>query len=113
MNDMANQIKMKVTTKRLAVCRCGHTVLEKNLPLGTEYCIYPAVTTRAVWTCGGCKRSFAVKAVYAENRDGVGGGWLPSLLFEVPRQVPGKRRLMLSQFEKTWTITKSLKKGVV
>lgn len=73
---------MKATTKRLSICPCGFLILAERISLGTEYEIDPNDKIRVKFTCGGCRSSWMLEAVYVEHRDDSHGGYLPKAIFE-------------------------------
>lgn len=76
-------MRVKAKTVKLSLCSCGYSVLHDDIPLGTEYEVDPSLTAAGTLTCGGCHKTFHIESIFAFNRNGPGGGFLPRDLFEI------------------------------
>ena len=74
---------MITTLIKLSVCPCGFPILNKNIPLGTEYTIDLNLVSDFTLICGGCGNAFRLKGVYVQNRtQGQRSRYLPLEIFQ-------------------------------
>ena len=70
---------------KLSVCKCGFSLLDENIPLGTEYKIDPADREPISIICGNCDETTrALDGVFVFARTpGQRNGYLPIEIFEL------------------------------
>jgi hypothetical protein len=67
---------------KLSVCQCGFPLLDESIPLGTEYLINEQDRDTAIFTCGGCNKTWCIKTVYVYYNGKKQGGHMPSEVLE-------------------------------
>lgn len=74
---------MRTKNKLLSVCSCGFPLLSENVPLGTEFEVFPHFSIPVILTCGGCKTEIPLTAIWVEARGDSAAGYMPGKIFDL------------------------------
>ena len=72
---------MKIKIVKLSICKCGFTLLNENVQLGTEYEINESDVCPGAVKCGGCGAIIPAQHVWTYARGGGHSGYLPREIF--------------------------------